>query len=244
MKTKILNYEIFNKSMEDLFEYIDKSQKLNIISGNPEVLYTGLKNPELLRSFNRKEAVIIPDGIGVVLASKIVGQSVEQKIAGIDVMNELLKKCEAENKSVYLLGAKRDTLEECTEKIKIMHPSINIVGEHDGYFDLENCQDLIQDITGKKPYVLFVAMGCPRQEKFIVKYMDILPCSIFMGVGGSFDVFAGKVKRAPEWMIKIGFEWFYRVMKEPYRIMRLGAIPKFLFIVFKDKYMTPKNLEN
>jgi len=237
MKTKILNYEIFNKSMKDLFEYIDKSDKLNIISGNPEVLYTGLNNPELLASFNRKESIIIPDGIGVVLSSKMVGNKVEQKIAGIEVMNGLLNKCGVENKPVYLLGAKREVLEKCKEKIISTYPSINIIGEHDGYFDIANCPELIQDIVSKKPYVLFVAMGCPRQEKFIAKYMDILPCSIFMGVGGSFDVFAGIVKRAPEWMIKSGLEWMYRVSKEPYRIKRLGSIPKFLFIVFKDKYL-------
>ena len=237
MKTKILNYEIFNKSMKELLDYINKSDKLNIISGNPEVLYVGLKNPELLDSFKSKEAIIIPDGIGVVLASKIVGQRVKQKIPGIEVMNELLKKCDAENKPVYLLGAKKDILDKCSERIILSYPSINIVGKHDGYFDLDNCPQLLQDISEKKPYVLFVAMGCPRQERFIVKYMDLLPCSIFMGVGGSFDVFAGVVKRAPDWMIKIGLEWLYRVMKEPWRIKRLGSIPKFLYIVFKEKYL-------
>lgn len=236
MKTKILNYNIFNKSMLALLEYIDKSDKINIISGNPEVLYTGLNNPELFKSFSNRQSIIIPDGIGVVLASKIVGQKVEQKIAGIEVMNELLKKCETENKPVYLLGAKIDVLEGCKKNIQSTYPSINIIGKHDGYFDLENCPELIQDIVSKKPYVLFVAMGCPRQEKFIAKYMDILPCNIFMGVGGSFDVFAGFVNRAPEWMIKSGLEWLYRVSKEPKRVMRLTSIPKFLFkVVISNK---------
>ena len=78
-------------------------------------------------------------------------------------------------------------------------------------------------------------MGCPRQERFIVKYMDELPCTIFMGVGGSFDVIAEKVKRAPKWMISLGLEWLYRVLKEPFRIKRLGSIPKFLLLVFKNK---------
>lgn len=236
MNTKILTYDIFNKSQEELEKFISSSKKLHIISGNPEVLYNGLNNEELLKNFTGEESIIIPDGVGVVLASKLVGQSVKQKIAGIDVMKELLKKCETENRTVYLLGAKMDILNECIDKLTQRYPKLNIIGKHDGYFNMDSCEDLLHDIISKKPYVLFVAMGCPRQEKFIAKYMDILPCNIFMGVGGSFDVFAGRVKRAPQWMIKMGLEWFYRVSKEPYRIKRLGAIPKFLLIVFNDRY--------
>lgn len=240
MKTKILDYEIFNKSESELLEYIDKSKKLTIISGNPEVLYNGLNDKELLEKFTSSEAVIIPDGVGVTLASKLIGQPVKQKIAGIDLMGQLLKKCRQENKTIYLLGAKMDILDECIEKITDLYPGINIVGKHDGYFDINDCDLLIKDITNKKPYVLFVAMGCPRQEKFIVKYMDILPCSIFMGVGGCFDVFAGRVKRAPRLMIKLGLEWLYRVSKEPQRIKRLVVIPKFLLLVMNDKYNKKK----
>lgn len=94
--------------------------------------------------------------------------------------------------------------------------------------------------TLKQPYVLFVAMGCPRQETFIAKYMNVLPCKVFMGVGGSFDVIAGKVNRAPKWMINIGLEWLYRVVKEPWRIKRLSSIPKFIFKVIINKYVTKK----
>ena len=92
---------------------------------------------------------------------------------------------------------------------------------------------VIDDIKNKNPYILFVAMGCPKQEEFIIKYMDSLPCKVFMGVGGSFDVIAEKVNRAPKWMINLGLEWLYRVLKEPCRIKRLGSIPKFLFRVVK-----------
>ena len=110
-------------------------------------------------------------------------------------------------------------------------PEINIAGYRDGYFDIDNPFELLEDIKEKKPYAIFVAMGCPRQEEFIVSYMNELPCKIFMGVGGSFDVIAEKVNRAPKWMIKLGLEWLYRVLKEPWRIKRLGSIPKFLLLV-------------
>ena len=95
--------------------------------------------------------------------------------------------------------------------------------------------EILEEIKEKKPMAVFVAMGCPRQEKFIVRYMDELPCKIFMGVGGSFDVIAEKVNRAPRWMIDIGMEWAYRVAKEPWRIKRLGSIPKFIWTVTKSR---------
>ncbi|WP_249175702.1 WecB/TagA/CpsF family glycosyltransferase, partial [Clostridium tyrobutyricum] len=102
-----------------------------------------------------------------------------------------------------------------------------------GFFDLENCNNIIEDIKEKRPYAIFVAMGSPRQDIFISRNMEKLPCNIFMGVGGSFDVFAGKVKRAPKWMVNIGIEWLYRVIKEPWRIKRLISIPKFLINIIQ-----------
>lgn len=237
MYSKILKYNIFAESKEELIKYIYKSNKIHVVSGNPEVLYTGLNDKKLYENFNDKKSVIIPDGVGVVIASKIVRQPVKEKIAGIEVMDEILRKCEKEDKGVYLLGTKQEILEECIKNLNKKLPNIKIVGSHNGFFDLNNCEDILEDISRNNPYAIFVAMGCPRQENFIVKYMDKLPCKIFMAVGGSFDVIAGKVKRAPRWMIALGLEWLYRVSKEPWRIKRLGSIPKFLLKVIKNTYI-------
>ena len=136
---------------------------------------------------------------------------------------------------MFLLGAKEETLIKCKEKIKESYDGINIVGSNNGFFDLDNCDDLIEKINESKADILFVAMGAPRQEVFIEKYKDKLCCKIFMGVGGSFDVFAGNVNRAPQFMINIGMEWLYRVAKEPWRIKRLGSIPKFLVLSLKER---------
>ena len=235
MKTEMLGYSIFNGSKEELLNIIDKYEKVNIISGNPEVLYNGLNNEELFKNFTDKDSIIIPDGVGVVLASKIIKNPVKEKIAGIEVMNSILEKCNENGKAVYLLGTKEDVLKECERKLLIKYKNLNIVGKHNGFFDMDDCKDILEDIKESKPYALFIAMGCPRQEKFISKYMDKLPCKIYMGVGGSFDVFAGKVKRAPRWMIDCNLEWLYRVVKEPYRIKRLASIPKFLLKVALNK---------
>lgn len=209
MKTEMLGYSIFNDNKEELLNIIDKYEKVNIISGNPEVLYNGLNNEELFKNFTDKDSIIIPDGVGVVLASKIIKSPVKEKIAGIEVMDSILKKCNENGKAVYLLGTTEDVLKECERKLLIKYKNLNIVGKHNGFFDMDSCEDILEDIKESNPYALFIAMGCPRQEKFITKYMDKLPCKIYMGVGGSFDVFAGKVKRAPKWMINCNLEWLY-----------------------------------
>jgi N-acetylglucosaminyldiphosphoundecaprenol N-acetyl-beta-D-mannosaminyltransferase len=235
MYTEILGYKIFNRSKSELLNEIFEKNKVNIISGNPEILFNGLENESLNKNFNEEYSIIIPDGVGTVLASKLVKAPVKEKIAGIEVMKEILHKGAEEGKGIYLLGAKEETIQQCIKNIKNYISNIDIVGFHNGYFDLDKCDDIIQEIKDKKPWAIFVAMGCPRQERFIINNIDNLPCKIYMGVGGSFDVFAGNVKRAPKWMISLGLEWLYRVSNEPSRIKRLVVIPRFLWRVFKSK---------
>jgi N-acetylglucosaminyldiphosphoundecaprenol N-acetyl-beta-D-mannosaminyltransferase len=241
MSSNILNYKVYDKSKLDFIEEIfKKNEKIHIVSGNPEVLENGLRDQLLYDNFTSSKSMIIPDGIGVVISSKIVREPVKEKIPGIEVMDEILKKCENENKSIYLLGTKQETLELCVEKLHEKYPKLIICGSHNGYFDINNCNSLLENINEKKPFAIFVAMGAPRQEIFITKYMENLNASIFMGVGGSFDNYAGIIKRAPKWMIKLGLEWLYRVAKEPFRIKRLSVIPKFMVNVFINKYLINK----
>ncbi|MGH4140116.1 WecB/TagA/CpsF family glycosyltransferase [Clostridium sp.] len=236
MTTMIFQYKIFNDNIEALLRSINNFEKVHIVSGNPEVLNSGLQNNILLDNFTSESSIIIPDGISTVICSKIVGQPVKEKIAGIELMDCLVKKCEKENLGIYLLGSTKKTVDMCNINLQTKYRKLNVLGSHDGYFDLDNCEELLEEIEKVSPKVIFVAMGCPRQELFIAKYMDRLPCSVFMGVGGSFDIIAGNLKRAPKWMINIGMEWLYRVVKEPFRIKRLVSIPKFILMVLKDKY--------
>lgn len=235
MYKELLGYKIFSESKEKLLEEIENKERVNIISGNPEVLYNGIKNEFLKNSFNKEEALIIPDGVGTLLAAKINKIDIKEKIAGIEVVNMLLKEAKDKDLRVFLLGAKEDTLIKCEENIRKKYEGINIVGRNNGFFDLDNCKYLIEKINKSKADILLVAMGAPRQEIFIEKYKDDLCCKIFMGVGGSFDVLAGNVNRAPEFMINLGLEWLYRVLKEPWRIKRLGSIPKFLLLSIKER---------
>jgi len=236
MTTRILQYEVFNEGMKELLNMVDSFEKVHIVSGNPQVLIYGLQNNELLENFTSKNTIIIPDGISTVVCSKIVRQPVKEKIAGIEAMDNIISKCEKEKQGIYLLGATKETLDMCNINLRTKYSKLDILGSHDGFFDLDNCEELLLEIEKAKPYALFVAMGCPRQEMFIIKYMDRLPCKVFMAVGGSFDIVAGTLKRAPKWMINIGLEWLYRVVKEPFRIKRLSAIPKFMLMVIKEEF--------
>ena len=231
----MLGYEIFAANMDECLEVVLSKEKVHIVSGNPEVLYTGLNDKNLFDNFTSDKSLIIPDGVGVQISAKILKTPVEEKIAGIELMKKILEKWEDSGEGIYLLGASEENLKACVANILRDYPRINISGYHNGFFDLDNPREILEEIKEKKPMAVFVAMGCPRQEKFIVRYMDELPCKIFMGVGGSFDVIAEKVNRAPRWMIDIGMEWAYRVAKEPWRIKRLGSIPKFIWTVTKSR---------
>lgn len=236
MYTNILGYNVYNKSKLEFVNLIKESKnRLNIISGNPEILYNGIINQTLSEVFKDEDAIIIPDGVGTVLAAKIVKNPVKEKIAGIEVMREVVEYCAENNEKIYLLGATEETVKKCYDNLKKDYKELNIAGFHNGYFDIDNCEDIINDIKKNQPYAIFIAMGSPRQEIFIQKYKNQINCKVFMGVGGSFDIIAGTLKRAPKWMLRLGLEWLYRVSKEPWRIRRLSAIPKFLLLVIKDE---------
>ncbi|MBB6631225.1 WecB/TagA/CpsF family glycosyltransferase [Clostridium algidicarnis] len=232
MVIEILGYPIYSgykkEILNDIEEIVSSEGCVHIVSGNPEVLYQGLFEKPLYENFTSKRSLIIPDGVGVIFSAKVKGLKVKEKIAGIEVMQDIISYCNRKNKSIYLLGSKDSIVRKCKINIEATYKDINVVGYKDGYFDLDNCDDIIEDINKCNPDVLFVAMGCPRQERFIIKHMDKLHCKLFMGVGGSFDILAGELKRAPKWMITFGIEWLYRILKEPFRIKRMKSIPKFM----------------
>ena len=236
MFINILGFNIYRETKAKLINMLDKYDKVNIVSGNPEVLFNGLNNKVLGDNFKKETSIIIPDGVGTVLASKIQGTPVKEKIPGIEVMDEIIKKCSKEGRGIYLLGAKEEVLVKCSENLLKANLNLKIAGKRNGYFKPEERDIIVEDIKNSNAYAVFIALGSPKQEEFISKYMEELPCKIFMGVGGSFDVFAGNVNRAPKWMIKLGLEWLYRVSKEPWRIKRLVAIPKFLWLVMHNKF--------
>ncbi len=195
-----------------------------ITSINPEKCGRAMEN-EALRNTINGSIMTIPDGIGIVWAGRINGLLLKHRIPGIDFAWNMIRLVYKYNLKLYLYGAKTESNRCAKTRIEAMMPGINIVGATDGYRDWD---EVAKDIAQKRPDLLLIAMGGGKQEEFIWQYKDILPVKVAMGVGGSFDVWAGKVERAPRLWQTIGMEWFYRIAKEPFRIPRLKYGMRFM----------------
>ncbi|WP_419961078.1 WecB/TagA/CpsF family glycosyltransferase [Psychrobacillus sp. BM2] len=234
MKEMILGVKVdtdnYDELINKLFKRIDNKEKSLVVAINPEKLMKAKEDQALKDLLNRAEFQI-PDGIGVILASKLNKGNIKSRVTGIDMMDRIVREAARTGKSIFLYGAKPGVAESAAEALKFTYASLQIAGIQDGY-EKDNGK-VIQKINEAKPDILFVAMGSPRQEEWIEANRDKLHPSLFQGVGGSFDVLAGNVKRAPGFFQKTGLEWFYRLAKEPSRLKRQLVLPKFLIETLK-----------
>jgi N-acetylglucosaminyldiphosphoundecaprenol N-acetyl-beta-D-mannosaminyltransferase len=177
------------------------------------------------------------DGMGVVLGARFCGHKVSERVAGVDLFHELLAMSAKRDFPVFLLGAEETVVDKTAATVKKLYPELTLAGYHHGYFwdDEEAIVKMIKDSGAK---LLFVAITSPKKENFINKWQDQLGVNFVMGVGGTFDVVAGKVKRAPVWMQNYGLEWFYRIVQEPRRMWKryLVTNSKFLFLLLKEQF--------
>jgi N-acetylglucosaminyldiphosphoundecaprenol N-acetyl-beta-D-mannosaminyltransferase len=218
------------KAVEILKEYLKEDRIHLVATPNAEIIMMAQEDEEYKEILNETD-LNVPDGSGVVFASKVFNKPLKERVAGFDLMMEFIRWAAFHDVSIYLLGAKPEVVESAKSNLERSYPSIKIVGVHHGYFDEKEEGKVIEDINAKSPDVLFVALGAPKQEKWIYKNKDKLKVKIAMGVGGSFDVIAGKAKRAPVIYRRLGLEWLYRLIKEPWRYKRMMALPKFAFKV-------------
>ena len=219
-----------------------------IFTPNSEIVQSCITNPELYDIVN-SASLIIPDGIGVVYASKILGRPLKEKVAGFDLSKHVMDYAAKNGKKVFLFGSSpaRDgnpaVCDMAANKLRELYPGIDICGTRNGYFKDEDIPGIISQINASGADILLVCLGAPKQEKWIYENRDKLSVSLAMGLGGSLDVYAGTVKRAPDIFIKLNLEWFYRLMKQPSRIGRMMSLPKFLFgtIFYKISGKDKKN---
>lgn len=201
-----------------------------VVTPNPEIILE-CKNDDELKNIINSSDMVLPDGIGVVIASKILGNSVPQRVPGYDFVCQLLKS----GHSFYFFGGKPGVADKAMENMRAQ--GVNVVGCHHGYFKDGEDDEIIEDIISKKPDVLVVCLGAPKQEKWIKKHMEKLNVPISIGAGGSLDVLAGVVERAPEIYQKLCIEWLYRTLKEPKkRIPRIVKLPVFIIdVIFNGR---------
>lgn len=234
--TKLLGFNVDIFNFESAVEYaktlIEKSLGGQIITINPEMMEIGLKNQQFAKILNNAD-LVIPDGIGIKIGLKIKGINA-QKIAGIEFSHRLIKECAENNFSIGLLGAKPQVIETAAENLKKEFENLNIVYLQDGYF--QDTEKIYAELKEKSPRFLLVALGAPKQEEFISNARKMLPSTVMIGVGGSFDVWSGEVERAPGIWQKLGLEWLYRTVKQPERFKRIfPTLPMFIIRVLTDK---------
>jgi N-acetylglucosaminyldiphosphoundecaprenol N-acetyl-beta-D-mannosaminyltransferase len=224
-----LTYEELTKT---LLKNIEQHNKSFIVAINPEKIMKAQEDHNLKKLLNRADFQI-PDGMGVIVGSIIKGGRIRKRVTGIDLMLQICEMAATHHKRVFLYGGKPDIVEKAKDNLIKYMPGIQIVGVMDGYEKDEAV--IIETINASKPDIIFVALGSPKQEYWIVNSMDKLSATIFQGVGGSFDVISGRVKRAPLFFQYIGLEWMYRLIKEPTRWKRQKVLPKFIYRVLKEK---------
>lgn len=230
-KVDILGIKFDNVSMNEAVNICDnflKSNKGNlIVTPNPEIVMRAKDDKEFKEIINDAE-LVIPDGIGIIKAGNILKTPLKERVAGYDLICNLLEKYKDGKATFYFWGSKPGYAEEAKQNLEKKFPDIKILGTHTGYFNDNEEKDIINEIRALKPDILLVGTGAPKQEKIINKYKYEDFFKIGIGCGGSIDVLAGKVKRAPKLFINLHLEWFYRLLKEPTRFKRMLVLPQFI----------------
>ena len=242
IRVQILNTTIDNLSMQETLalvqEKIKAGEQLHHVVVNAGKVVSMQKDSELRQSVNQSD-IINADGQAVVWASRFLGKPLKERVAGIDLMANLVEMAHKNNYKIFLFGAKEDVVKTVVEKYSEIYSPNIIAGYRNGYFSPSEEKEIAQQIADSGTQMLFVAISSPIKENFLFKYRDILKnVNLIMGVGGSFDVVAGKTKRAPTWMQKAGLEWFYRFAQEPRRMWKryLVGNSKFIYLVLRERF--------
>lgn len=239
-RINLLNFEIdavsFNDTVNLLFDNLDKGIKSFVFFINALKVYELDKNVELrnaMKNFN----FLLADGVPIVWISRLFKKPLPGRVNGTDLFEKLMEEAEKRNKSVYFLGATQENIEILIDVIKTRYPKLNIAGYRNGFFKKEEENEVVEVINKTNADILFLGFGSPKKELWAYRYKDKLTVPIVQGVGGSFDVVAGIIKRAPIWMQKSGLEWLYRVLKEPKRMFKRYFITNIYFIFTVVKYL-------
>ncbi|HEM0613860.1 TPA: WecB/TagA/CpsF family glycosyltransferase [Listeria monocytogenes] len=230
----ILNIPFYNTTqagfVEELYMAAKNEERRFVVTANPEIVMHARTDKEFEAILGQAD-YIVPDGIGIIMASEKLGEPLKERVTGYDTMVGLLNK----PLNCYFLGAKPEISEVVEAKVREKFPQAVVCGVHHGYFDVLESKGIAKEILVSQPDVIFVALGSPAQEKWILSQIANFTKGIFIGVGGSFDVLTDSVKRAPKIWIKLRLEWVYRLLSNPSRWKRFFAIPQFMLAIRKER---------
>lgn len=228
----MMGCQIDNLSMEETLQtvegFIQSGKPHQHVVVNVDKLVKAERDAELRRIINEC-ALINVDGMPVVWASRLLGKPLKERVAGVDLFEALMRRSAAKGWRVYLLGAREEVVSEVKRLYEIKYPGLVVAGYRNGYWSEAEEPGVVADITAARADLLFVAISSPKKEHFLGQYQDQMKIPFAMGVGGTFDVAVGRVKRAPVWMQKSGLEWFYRFLQEPRRMFRRYFIEDMAF---------------
>lgn len=238
-KVTILGIPVARLTMEEVLVWatdtVKEGKPAHVVTANAEIIYRAHRDPQL-GEILRQAALVTADGSGVVWASRYLGAPTPERVTGVELTERLLALAEEKGWGVYFLGAKQEVVERAVKNVLIRHKGLKISGYRDGYFTKQENDQVMSNIDRVKPHILLAALGSPKQEYFIRELQARFQIPLAIGVGGTFDVLAGTVQRAPAWFQRHGLEWLYRLLKEPSRFGRMLALPRFVLAVITQKY--------
>lgn len=236
----VMDVDFLNTTQKDflegrLFPKLINHEKCFVVTANPELVMKTKENDAYKQSINKAD-YIVPDGVGILMAAQFMKKPLRERIAGSDITFELLAFAEAKRLSCYFLGASEKVNKKVVEEVKRMYPNLQVAGRKHGFFELDD-PAVVADVQQAKPDVIFVALGLPRQENWIANNIDQFSKGLFLGIGGTFDVIAGEVNRAPHFWIRLNLEWLYRLIKQPFRFKRILKVFEFMMrvVLKRDK---------
>lgn len=224
----------FNQFQNAFVERINNHQSTFVVTANPEIVMAANENPVFMKILQEDADYITADGIGIVKAAKMLKTPLPERVTGYDLFTWLMSLANERGLKVFLIGAKPAVIHQVQAKVAKEYSNINLVGAEDGYFK-EDLDMVARRIQRTEPDLVFAALGYPKQEKLLAILRRNEVPALMMGVGGSFDVFAGVVKRAPDAFQKSHLEWFYRLVTNPTRFKRMLVLPQFAIRVLQSK---------
>jgi N-acetylglucosaminyldiphosphoundecaprenol N-acetyl-beta-D-mannosaminyltransferase len=188
----------------------------------------------------RSADLVTPDGMGLLWAARLLKQPIASKVSGVDLVGRLCAESVSKGFRIYFFGASPGVAEDAKKRLCERFPGANVCGVRDGFFAAGDEEKVADEIAAAKPDVLLVALGIPKQEKFIRKYVARIGCRVAIGIGGSFDVYSGRVQRAPVWMQNAGLEWAFRLAQNPKKLSKVMTLPRFVMLALRTKFAGAK----